>query len=100
MLSNKNQRYRCRGCSKFVATLIAPYNKILIWKAKQKVFLVPETMIGQPQLDMTDEIKNKGLCAVKFLDSGLRSYFCVATSLFYYQLRNEAGRGEYLIHKG
>ena len=38
---------------------------------------------------------DKCLCAIKLLDRGLRSYFCVATSLFYYQLRNE-GRSRWI----
>ena len=65
MLSNKNQRYRCRGCSKFVAAFIASqYKNPLLLKTNQKSSLsLPETMIGQPQLDMTDEIKNKCLYA-------------------------------------
>ena len=62
-------------------------------------------MTGQSQQDKADEIKNKCLraikllnkclCAIKLLDRGLRSYFCVATSLFYYQLRNE-GRSRWI----
>ena len=51
MLSNKNQR--CRGCSKFVAAFIASqYKNLLLLKTNQKSSLsLPETMIGQSQVD-------------------------------------------------